>query len=370
MGAMMHRLFSSFLILLTSATVCGAFQAVAYIPHYRIEPSAGAENRLGRPALDAAPDSWDGNIAADAPRLLPERWNDASFRLRLLRDYDEFLLHIPMNSDFVSPTPPQPSQLSFLRMIKDDRPDAPVRVSLLGHSTEFLPVSSREEQRNRFIASLAGLCLDAGLDGIDLDWEFTSAPREDEVAAITALAVGIRQALPDDAILSAAVSRWRLPDRAFFEALDAVHLMAYDGYGRHATYEAAVADASIVMSRFDIPEEKMVLGIPFYGRVFDDRAEDYFSGTMNYRDIVAAYMPPDDADEAGGFFFNGPATVRRKSEWAGENGLRGIFVWEPSYDAVGDRSLSAVIRDVIDSQNASTGPAAADQAATDQAATD
>lgn len=343
---MIRRLIHALFFLLTSAALAPAFQAVTYIPYYRIEPSRGAENSLERPSWDTVPGAWDGRIVSDLQLSLPERWDDASWRLRLARDYDEFCLHIPFDESFVVGDTLIPANLGWLRELKASDPDSLIRLSLIGHSSDFLPITADEKSLKEFSAWLTGLCVSEGLDGIDIDWEFSAAPREMENEAITALAAALQEDLPEQMILSAAVSRWRLPDKAFFRELDAVHLMAYDGYGRHSTMESALADSEIVRARMELQEGQLVLGIPFYGRIFDDSDENYFHGTMNYREILQTYNPPMSADEAGGYFFNGVDTVAAKARWAQKSGLRGVFSWEPFYDGVGDRSLSAVIREV------------------------
>ncbi len=344
----MNRLIPALFLLLIPVVISPAFEAVAYIPHYRIDPLPGAENLLGRPGWDASANAWDGRIVSDAGLALPGRWDEVSSSLKLIQNYDSYLLHISMTEAFGDVEITDRSYFAYMRSLKALSPGAKVRLSLLGHSSDYLPIATDEESRNNFAAYLTELCREEGLDGIDLDWEFDAAPRVDEREAITNLARSIQAALPDEAILSAAVSRWRLPGKEFFAELDSVNLMAYDGYGKHSTYEGAIADAKIVLARMEIPDEKLILGIPFYGRIFDSDSDDYFIGTKNYRDIVREYNPPEDSDEAGGYFFNGPATVRAKTIWAYENRLGGVFVWEPFYDMPGSKSLSATIRAIAD----------------------
>jgi hypothetical protein len=60
---------------------------------------------------------------------------------------------------------------------------------------------------------------------------------------------------------------------------------------------------------------------------------------------------PKDAaevDEIDDVYFNGPATIRRKTAFALESGLGGVMAWELGQDAPGDRSLLRVIRSLVD----------------------
>ena len=335
------------MFIIISAVAAPAFQAVAYLPHYRLDPLPGAENALGRPSWDAAPGSWDGRIAANGMSMLPVRWSDGSWSQRLMMNFDVFILHLPMDDDFLSGKSPDPRHLAYLKNLGMGI-GKEIRISLIGDSDDFMPVAADESSRIHFARRLASLCRSENLDGIDLDWEFPATPRDEEKAALTELTRVVRDQLPEETILSAAVSRWRLPDAEFFSLLDHVHLMAYDGYGRHATYEGALADSEILLARLNIPHSKLVLGIPFYGRIFSPDSEEYWSGTRNYRDIVEEFQPAPDSDEEGGYFFNGPDTVAKKAHWAAENNLGGVFAWEPFYDTVGEMSLSQAIRDATE----------------------
>lgn len=37
--------------------------------------------------------------------------------------------------------------------------------------------------------------------------------------------------------------------------------------------------------------------------------------------------------QVSGWYFNGPATVRRKAQWAKQHGLAGVMVWEVGQDS-------------------------------------
>jgi GH18 family chitinase len=92
-----------------------------------------------------------------------------------------------------------------------------------------------------------------------------------------------------------------------------------------------------------VPKEKLVLGVPFYGRHVKRRDQ-----AMSYREIVGKHKPAAGTDVIDGVYFNGPATIRRKAEYAVEAGLGGVMAWELGQDAAGERSLLRVIRDAAD----------------------
>lgn len=324
-----------------------AFETGAYMPFYRLEFLPGAENTLGRPVYDPAPHTWDGRILADyRPTELPENIIESTWSLKLARTYNAYYLHIPLEDFLLGANSPDRRQLAYLKSIV--RPQGQeISLSLIGNTSDYLPLASSEEKLKVFVDDLVDLSGLYGLDGIGIDWEFPAIPRGSEQESYIKLMESLRKSLPEDVKLSVAVSRWRLPDHRLFEIADSIHLMAYDGYGRHSTLESAVADSEIVLTRFNLPAGKLILGLPFYARVYLAESEDYWSGTKNYQEIVQDYSPEPSADEADGYFFNGTETISAKTQWALDRELGGIFVWEPFYDTDGVMSLSSAIRETV-----------------------
>lgn len=161
--------------------------------------------------------------------------------------------------------------------------------------------------------------------------------------------------------------------------LDMVNLMAYDfsgpwvkKCGHHAqlftphvphSAEAAISCHSAVsyMVRQGVQPQKIVLGVPAYGRSFTGSkgvGHSYSGhageeGTFEYRDLPrpgskehvdeqvgAAYCVGGD----GGFVtYDTPQTVRLKAKYVRQNGLGGLFYWTGTGDASAhsqkDRSL-------------------------------
>jgi GH18 family chitinase len=209
-----------------------------------------------------------------------------------------------------------------------------------GRSAHFATAASSDESRRKFAQSAVRFCLDERLDGIDLDWEHPK--NDDEQANYAAILKACRDGFrPHGLTLSVTVAAWQKLPRAAFESVDAVNVMSYDNQGRHSTFDAAQADVKTLIDRGS-PKEKIVLGLPFYGRHVTRRNE-----VLTYRQIVAKYDPGAETDEADSIYFNGPATVRRKTDYALESGLGGVMVWELGQDADGKRSLLKVIEAAV-----------------------
>lgn len=208
-------------------------------------------------------------------------------------------------------------------------------------SAHFATVAASPAKRREFVQAAVRVCLDERWDGIDLDWEHPKGEAQEE--GYGTLLTDLHTAFePHGLTLSVTVAAWQKLPRKAFDAVEWVHVMAYDHDGRHSTFEAAKEDVAALI-RSGIPAGKIVLGLPFYGR--DVRQS---GRSLTYREIVAKHDPKPEVDEIDGAYFNGPATIRRKTTFALESKLGGVMVWEIGQDVPGSRSLLRVIRTVID----------------------
>jgi GH18 family chitinase len=209
-----------------------------------------------------------------------------------------------------------------------------------GRSRHFPAVAASDEARRAFVKAAVRTCLDERLDGIDLDWEH---PKNDqEQAGYAALLAACREGFARHGlVLSVTMAAWQRLPRAAFGSVDAVQIMSYDNKGRHATFEAAQADVTRLLGQ-GAPREKIVLGLPFYGRPIAGGRD-----ALTYRQIVAKYRPVPETDEAEGIYWNGPATIRRKTRFALETGLGGVMMWELGQDATGTQSLLGAIHEAV-----------------------
>jgi chitinase len=209
-----------------------------------------------------------------------------------------------------------------------------------GRSTHFPEVAASDLLRQEFVRSAVRLCLEWELDGLDLDWEHPANQAEQEAYAdlMEALRRGFE---PHGLILSLTMAGWQqVPQRAF-AAVDRVQVMSYDHPGAHSTFEAAEAEVRKLIAA-GVPPNKLILGLPFYGRGISNRQR-----TMSYRDILERYRPDPDVNEVDNVFFNGTELIRQKTKFALKAGLAGVMFWELGQDAAGDCSLLKVIRSSV-----------------------
>lgn len=211
-----------------------------------------------------------------------------------------------------------------------------VAVGGWGRSAGFAEMTRTDESRGRFARELLTFCKAHGFAGVAYDWEFPRNSREE--AGMSKLLGDTRRLFgPSGRTVEIAVNPAKNLPKEWTIQVDAVQVMSYDNDARHATYEQAVADLD-AMTR-DAHPKKLLLGLPFYGRGTANRNK-----AMSYAEIHRRFRPKADQDEAGGYFFNGPATLTQKVKLARTRGLGGVMVWEIGQDAEdGDSLLRTIV---------------------------
>ncbi len=207
-------------------------------------------------------------------------------------------------------------------------------------SAQFATVSSSSDLRAKFVAAVIEFCLARRLDGVDLDWEHPNGTQQEQSYA--SLLSDLRKGFePHGLLLSVTMAAWQKLSPEAIAAVDYVQVMAYDHDQRHSTFESAKEDVDQLLNT-KIPAEKIIFGLPFYGRNLKTR------DAMTYREIHEKFSPESDQDEVHGVYFNGPEMIRRKTEYAVRSRLGGVMIWELGQDAAGDASLLKVIQQSID----------------------
>ncbi|HWL10306.1 MAG TPA: glycoside hydrolase family 18 protein, partial [Planctomicrobium sp.] len=138
-----------------------------------------------------------------------------------------------------------------------------------GRSDHFSRAVLSPAARTRLVISIVNLLRQKRLDGLDLDWEHPKGAAEQAAYAI--LLEELKNAFrPHGLKLSLTIAPWKeIPSRGY-AAADWIQLMCYDYGQRHSTFEQAKKDVQTWIDK-GIPPEKLVLGLPFYGRNIEDR---------------------------------------------------------------------------------------------------
>ena len=206
-------------------------------------------------------------------------------------------------------------------------------------SSAFAPMTADPNTREKFINTLIEFALAHNLDGVDFDWEFPEDQTEFDnyILFLTETKEAFSK---HNLLVSVALS----PDQEFplesFAVVDRVHIMSYDHAERHSTYEQAVKDLQIFLDA-GIPPEKLILGIPFYGRNIQPPNRE-----LSYAEIMQQYQPAPSVDEVDGIYFNGMDTVQRKTCYAISENIGGMMVWELAHDTLDETSLLQRIFDL------------------------
>ncbi|KAK0733988.1 glycoside hydrolase family 18 protein [Lasiosphaeria miniovina] len=283
-----------------------------------------------------------------------------------------------------------------LYILKKKNRNMKVLLSIGGwtYSPKFPPVAATESGRQRFCSSTVKLIQDWGLDGMDIDWEYPANAAEAQNFVL--LLQTCRQALDGYAAqhapgyhflitiaAPAGAQHYNIMDLPGMDPwIDAWHLMAYDYAGSwdltsghqsnifangnnpqstKFSTEQAVRDYLVR----GIPANKIVMGLPLYGRSFEATpglgqpyngigAGSIQSGVWLYRDLPRAGAQEmfDDVAKASYSYDQGNkelitydtvTSAVTKAQYLVKRGLGGAVFWEASGDKSGASSLVATL---------------------------
>lgn len=217
----------------------------------------------------------------------------------------------------------------------------------------FKEATSSPEKITSFANEIIAMVKQYGFDGVDMDWEH---PRRDDTTSkqytdlMKTLSVELKK---DNLLLTSAVLAGVSADgnvlydaaahtQGVIDSVDWFNIMAYDGGDgeRHSSYDFAVKCGEYWKNTRKMPANKVVLGVPFYGR----------PSWRTYDEILAADSNAHTKDTAliSGVevYYNGIPTIQKKTKWAKDN-LGGVMIWEISQDTKDkEKSLLKAINDV------------------------
>lgn len=317
-----------------------AYENVAYLPYYRL-PSPD------NPAFDFA------NI--DPSPYLTEPLHSRRGSTRDRRSLQDYMISAlatgritqvnyfnigPQKDGSLNTETINPRHLEYLLKLRASYP-IKIYISIHGSTAQFLPLVNNSAVQEIFEQNVINFSKEWQLDGVDFDWEYPSSAKA--LDAYIEMITKVRSALRDfrpDAQVSVAVSRAQRLKQELFSAVDKVNFMSYDFDARHATYEDSVEMVSYLSTRYKIPLDKIYLGLPFYGRIFNlGRSRK----AMAYYRLLEEYDISPDVNEVGNYYFNGQNMIARKYHYAKDMGLGGLMVWEIGLDSIGVDSLLRVL---------------------------
>lgn len=214
-----------------------------------------------------------------------------------------------------------------------------------GDDSRFHRLAADAGERNLFVVKTMQLVRRFNLDGVDMDWEYPDIENrsaEDNVLLMRQLGDSLHAIGKE---LTAAVVHYGNQGEGtkdeIFEIVDWLNLMAYDDdKGQpipHSPYSLAEKSIHYWVKERGLPPQKAVLGLPFYGKPRKGKLS-------HYQDLLAAGADPEK-DEFDSVYYNGIATIKRKTELAKQEGMGGVMIWEISQDTNDERSLLRAIHE-------------------------
>lgn len=301
-----------------------------------------------------------------------------------------------------------------LELLKAAHPSLRTLISIGGWtwSGKFSDVALTSASRQKFVSSCVTFMKTWGFDGIDIDWEYPvsgglpeNTYRPEDKQNYTLLLQDFRAALDAqgatdgksyDLTIAAPAGPSIMTNLELSKVgstVSFINLMTYDFHGGwdsatnfNAALSATSADPSedpLVKTKFNVqsavegylsagvPADKVVLGMPFYGRGYagvPDKEHGLYqpfsglplgtweAGMFDYHDLKAKYIPAmqryfhDEAlvpwlfsPETGVMItYDDPESLQKKLDLVAQKGLGGAMFWELSGDTEDSELLSVL----------------------------
>ena len=239
-----------------------------------------------------------------------------------------------------------------------------------GNCEDFPAMVATEVTRSRFIGQVLDFCLENEYDGVDIDWEFVSNPAEQEnfIFFIKELSLTLKTQSPPLLLTMASPSqpywgRW-INYEELTSDFDYIAFMTYGYHGQWSDHSGhnsplfscnndecgSVNDSFLYATLRQIPAEKLLLGVPFFGCSFDcdDLYQEFkVSNYYGYSDLrkfidsgwtyvwdACAKVPfirkPDHSEVIS---FEDEWSISLKCQYFREKKVAGVIIWELSQDA-------------------------------------
>ncbi len=315
--------------------------------------------------------------------------------------------------------PEADAHFKALATLKRAHPTLHTLISIGGwNAGGFSDAALTAESRQRFVSSCVAMFFErhrGSFDGVDIDWEFPVyggpteiTDRPEDRQNMTLLVREFRRQLDalDKAdgqhrLVTAALPAGRVqtdgpydPARSYelkelARTLDFINLMSYDmgtGFSAVSTFNAplhavpedplapelkrwnSVAGAVAYYEQHGVPKDKLVLGVPFYGRGFkleSDANQGLYQRYSaphpagDWRQIQANMLGQPgwerqwhpvaqtpwlyNATEKVFVSYEDPTSIGLRANFAKDSGLRGVFMWELTGDDAQGSLLKAMV---------------------------
>ena len=265
---------------------------------------------------------------------------------------------------------PTPNYLNKLINLKAEKPDLKVIAAIGGWGVDgFSDAALTPTSRYNFARQAKQLMDQYKIDGIDIDWEYPGSSaagiksRPEDKENFTLLLTALRDVLGENTWLSVAGTG----DKAYINnSIDVLNvaplinyfnLMSYDFTAgetgeRGRNHQSNLYDSSLSLPGYSVdsmvknlenagmPSNKIMLGVPFYGRLgatitksFDQLRKDYINKNgfkFNFdKQAKVPYLTKNGVYEMS---YDNELSILIKGDYVLKNNLGGIFSWTSTYD--------------------------------------
>jgi chitinase len=252
-----------------------------------------------------------------------------------------------------------PDRLRMIVGLKAQNPALRVMLSVGGWgSGRFSEMAATNENRMAFARDCKRVVEEFGLDGIDIDWEYptqssakiSSSPQDTE--NFTLLMRDLRKVLGKQRLVTAATvcNANYIDFRSCIQYMDLVNVMAYD-MGNAPKHHAALfpsphagyctsSQAVEAHLKAGVPREKLVMGVPFYGKGKrdDEGLREYRhsgrlpEGYAHHWDNEGRFPYITNAQGEFVWGYENARSLAEKCQYILDNHLRGGMYWDYASD--------------------------------------
>ena len=282
-----------------------------------------------------------------------------------------------------------PEKLKKIVALKSQNPNLKVMLMIGGWGEKadgFSMMARSATKRTAFCQSVKQIIETYKLDGVDIDWEYPTYPAEgngadpSDTQNFNLVLKELRQTIGSSKIISYASSAnakyvdWKTA----IQYIDYVNVMTYDmgsapdGHNsplyRSNKFDHRSCDESIGLHKSaGIPLDRLVLGIPFYGKSEKNPSTQIFEYSVKYREIpdilekgmykgkkmsvtVTRKWEPTskvpylvDSNGKNVLSYDDPESVDLKGKYVLSKGLLGAMFWEYRHDTDKQTLLKALV---------------------------
>ncbi len=262
-----------------------------------------------------------------------------------------------------------PEKLKAMAELKKQNPELKVILGLNDYRRPgFSEMTRDKKKRKNYVKSVKEVIDQYNLDGVDLDWEFpttekgghTATPKDDK--NYVSLAKELRKALGKDKWISYYSNnsgQW-IDHKGMLPYVSYVNVSGYnlaipqEGkpllhqsplYSGKKTGDWCVSKAIQRHMDLGIPKEKLLMGIPFFGRGLKPFKSETSCKNFSQYDAGLQKVWAEDAqapyyaDKAGNLVlgYDDERAIEAKFDFIRANDLPGIFIWEYDGDFEGHK---------------------------------